>query len=221
MAVQPDQIIYSNRKTLAISIDSFGRLIVRAPKRCDKTRIFNFLKEKENWISRKKAERTGAGIDLPGENLDGYSLLLEGERYGVALAPIKKVRLDEREKRLYVPQDDARAALVKWLKAEAKRRLSLFTNTQAAEMQTSYRSVRITSAKGRWGSCSYNDAVHYSFRLIYAPTSVIQYVVTHELAHTKHKNHSAAFWQEVEKYCPDWREKRAWLKKHAILMEIF
>lgn len=219
--MQPDKIIYSNRKTLAIAVDSFGRLIVRAPKRCNEERIFTFLKAKENWILRKKAERTGAGIDLPSENLDGYGLFLEGKQYLLSLAPIKKVRLEEAEKRLYVPQNESRVALVKWLKAEAKRRLTAYTKEQALKMQAVYKSVGVTSAKGRWGSCSYDNAVHYSFRLLYAPTSVIFYVVTHELAHTKHKNHSADFWREVENYCQDWREKRAWLKRHALLMEIF
>ena len=70
--VKPDKIIRSDRKTLAITIDSANRLIVRAPKKCGEERIFAFLREKENWILRKKAERAGAGIDLPPENLNGY-----------------------------------------------------------------------------------------------------------------------------------------------------
>ena len=61
--VQPSEIIRSSRKTLAITIDSFGRLIVRAPLRCSEQRINAFLQEKEGWIVRKIAERKGAGIE--------------------------------------------------------------------------------------------------------------------------------------------------------------
>ena len=82
-------------------------------------------------------------------------------------------------------------------------------------------SLSVTSAKTRWGSCSYNDALHFSFRLLYAPVEVIDYVAVHELSHTFYKNHGKAFWAAVEKYVPDYKKKRAWLKENTLLMEIF
>jgi predicted metal-dependent hydrolase len=88
-------------------------------------------------------------------------------------------------------------------------------------MGVSYQSVSVTSARSRWGSCSGKNAIRYSFRLLYAPKEVIEYVTVHELAHTKHKNHSKAFWAEVATYVPDWKSKRNWLKTHGWLMEIF
>jgi predicted metal-dependent hydrolase len=88
-------------------------------------------------------------------------------------------------------------------------------------MGASYQSVGITSARGRWGSCSGKNAIHFSFRLIYAPKDVIEYVIVHELAHTKHHDHSKAFWAEVAKFVPDWKVKRAWLKEYGGLMEVF
>ena len=92
--VQPDTIIRSNRKTLAISIDSFGRLLVRAPKRCSKERIFAFIQAKESWIVRKQAERKGAGMALPPENLEGYTFLLLGNSTTICLYEDKKVGYD-------------------------------------------------------------------------------------------------------------------------------
>ena len=86
--IRPDEIIRSNRKTLAISVDPFGRLIVRAPKRCGEERIFAFIREKEGWILRQKAKMQGAGIYLPPENLNGYELLLLGKKYKIILNPI-------------------------------------------------------------------------------------------------------------------------------------
>lgn len=90
----PDEIIRSNRKTLSISVDAFGRLIVRAPKRCNDERIFAFIKEKEDWILRKKAEMEGAGIRLPSENLHGYKLPLLDEEYEICLVKQDRISLD-------------------------------------------------------------------------------------------------------------------------------
>ncbi len=69
--------------------------------------------------------------------------------------------------------------------------------------------VFISSANGRWGSCNSRREVRFSWRLIKARSALIDYVVCHELAHLRHMNHSAAFWQEVERMCPDYRALRA------------
>ncbi len=215
----PDEIIRSSRKTLSISIDGRGRLIVRAPKRCDDERIFAFLAEKEGWIRKKQAERRLTALPLPPENLEGYAFPLFGERTEIFLYGGKKV-LFERG-RLYLPEKNARAKLVQWLKGETKRVLERETEAFAATMGTSFASISISSARTRWGSCSKENALRYTFRLLYCPIEIIRYVVVHELAHTRHKNHSPRFWQEVERYMPDWKIRRKWLKAHGSLMELF
>lgn len=219
--VQPDEIIRSNRKTLAISIDCNNRLIVRAPYRCGEERIFAFIQEKETWILRKKAERVGTGIELPPENLDGYEFLLLGERHRISLTKDRKIGYDKNVRAVYLPAKNAEKRLIQWLKENAARILSSVTEQTAQKMGVKYKSVAISSARSKWGSCSFDNAIRYSFRLLYAPKEIIEYVAVHELAHTKHKNHSAAFWAEVAKYVPDWKEKRKWLKRHGALMYVF
>ena len=219
--IQPDKIVRSNRKTLAISVDTFGRLIVRAPKKCAEDRIFAFLQEKESWIFRKQAERKGAGTALPPENLDGYEFLLLGKTTKIFLYDEKRVGYDSENDRIFLPKEKARERLVKWLKENAKRILTTVTERKAKEMGTTYKSLAITSAKTRWGTCSGDNALRFTFRLLYCPKEIIEYVVVHELSHTRQKNHSKLFWQEVERYMPDWKTRRKWLKAHGILMEIF
>lgn len=219
--VEPDKIIRSRRKTLAITVDSFARVIVRAPLHCSEARIFAFLEEKKGWILKQKEKMKGAGICLPPENLDGYTFLLLGKNHIIRLTDEKLVRYDEEERVVYLPESNARETLVVWLKTNAKRILAELTAQTAALMGVQYRYARVNSAKSRWGSCSGENGIHYSFRLLYAPKEVIEYVVVHELAHTKHKNHSSAFWAEVEKGVPDWKEKRKWLSDHRFLTEIF
>ncbi len=218
---QPDEIIRSNRKTISVCITPLGKITVRAPLRCNEERIFAFLREKEGWIAKHLRKTIGAGTRIPTENLDGFSFLLLGKMHTVSLVDGNKVGYDSENLRVFVPRVKARECLVKWLKENAKRILSEVTAKTASEMQVSYRSVSVTSAKSRWGSCTADNAVRYSFRLIYAPKEVVRYVVVHELAHTRYKNHSALFWREVERYEPRYRERRKWLKENGILMEIF
>lgn len=218
--IQPDEIIRSKRKSLSIAVDAFGKLTVRAPLRCSEERIFAFLQEKEGWILKQKAQRQGADIHLPPENLHGYKLVLLGKRYEILLADVKEIRFDGENMRIVLPQENSRQRLIKWLKDNAKRILAEVTERTSKTMGVRYASVSVNSAKSHWGVCSGKNDIRYSFRLLYAPKEVIEYVVTHELAHTKYKNHSPAFWREVEKYQPDWKEKRRWLKLHGGLMEV-
>ena len=219
--VNPDEIIRSDRKTLSLVIDPFGRLIVRAPKRCGNERIFAFIKEKEDWILRKKSEMTGAGIELPRENLHGYKLPLLGETYEILFTEKDGISLDAIRKRLYLPSKNAKTRLVKWCKENAKRILTQTSEKYAEKMSVSYQKITITSARSRWGCCTNDNRLRYSYRLIFTPKAVLEYVVVHELAHILQKNHSPAFWREVEKLVPDWKQKRKWLRTHGALMELF
>ncbi len=219
--IQPDEIIRSSRKTLAISIDPFGRLIVRAPKTCSKERIFAFIAQKERWILQKKSQTAGAGMRLPPENLYGYTFLLLGKECRIILTDKRNILFDEENYILYLPAKNAENRLIKWLKENAKRIFTIVTERKAQEMGLKFQSVEISSAKGKWGSCSFDNKIRYAYRLIYAPKEMIEYVVVHELSHVRHKNHSSLFWVEVGKYVPDWKIKRKWLKTHGYLLELF
>ncbi|MBE7084469.1 MAG: M48 family metallopeptidase [Clostridiales bacterium] len=219
--IYPDKIIRSKRKTLAVCIDNLGAVIVRAPLRLSEDKIYAFLQEKEAWIRDKKAKKDAVGLALPPKCLDGYTFLLLGEPCKITLYEGKKIGFDKENGRLFLPQENAQARLLKWLKENAKRIFSTVAEQKAQEMGVHYQSVRISGAKTRWGTCSADNRLCFTFRLLYAPKRVIEYVIVHELSHVRHKNHSRRFWQEVEKYVPDWKERRKWLKERAILMEIF
>lgn len=75
--------------------------------------------------------------------------------------------------------------------------------------------LRINGAKGRWGSCSGRNSLNFSWRLMLAPEHCVNYVVVHELCHILHHDHSAAFWREVERFFPDWKECRRQLAEVA------
>lgn len=85
----------------------------------------------------------------------------------------------------------------------------------ASKMGVSYGRISIRAAKTRWGSCSCAGNLNFHWKLILMPPEVLDYVVVHELAHRKEMNHSQAFWTEVEKVLPDYRERRKWLKQYG------
>ena len=75
-----------------------------------------------------------------------------------------------------------------------------------------YTSITIRDQKTRWGSCSAKGNLNFNWKLVLMPPEILDYVVVHELAHRLQMNHSAAFWAEVGKILPDYRERRQWLK---------
>lgn len=170
---------------------------------------------------RKRAKMAGADMQLPPEDLHGYEFLLLGKTCKIYLDDGTNIRFDAQNGRLYLPKKNARVRLVKWLKENALRIFLQVTSEWAARMGVQAKSVAVSSAKSRWGSCSADNSIRYTFRLLYAPKEIIEYVAVHELAHIRHKNHSPRFWQEVASYIPDWKNRRDWLKYRGALLQIF
>ena len=92
------------------------------------------------------------------------------------------------------------------------QRLPEKLNRHAASMGVTFGRVTIRCQQTRWGSCSSRGNLNFNCLLMLAPEEVLDYVVVHELAHRKQMNHSALFWQEVARECPDYKKSLRWLK---------
>ena len=101
-------------------------------------------------------------------------------------------------------------------RAEGRKRAAEVLETRcryyAPVMGVSYGTVTIREQKTRWGSCSAKGNLNFNWKLVLMPPEILDYVVVHELAHRIHMDHSAAFWAEVGKILPDYKERRQWLK---------
>ena len=115
-------------------------------------------------------------------------------------------------KNAHIPEDFDKNE-VKILKEQAKNIIEPILEKYSILMGVSYKKVSINSAKTRFGSCSSKKTLNFSYRLALYPYEVIEYVCVHELAHLTEMNHSKKFWKIVEKYLPDYKERKKLLKR--------
>ncbi len=213
------KLIRSDRKTLSVEIDRDGGLIVRAPRRLDKATIERFLESRKRWIEenrRRMLERRAAVVQ---DSSGAQTVWYHGSQLQLLQHDASNVEI--RDGALIVPHNWTQAYLRAWLKEMCKQELQSRVPPAAALLGVQPTAIHVTEAKTRWGSCSSKNSLNFSWRLIFCPPEVMDYVVIHELCHIRHKNHSAAFWAMVAQYDPDYKTHRAWLREHAALMDLF
>ncbi len=103
----------------------------------------------------------------------------------------------------------------RYLKKAARSDLSDAVIRYCDRLGVEARRVTVKDTRSRWGSCTSDGRLAFSWRLVMAPPDVLQYVAAHECAHLLEMNHSPAFWAHVETCRPTWKQERAWLRKHG------
>ncbi|MDY0213859.1 MAG: SprT family zinc-dependent metalloprotease, partial [Desulfuromonadaceae bacterium] len=113
-----------------------------------------------------------------------------------------------------------RNALLRWYKRQAHELLEKKVKRLALKVGAQPASIEIKTFKARWGSCSINGKLQFNLLIVLAPERIVDYVVVHELCHLLQHNHSAAYWREVERVMPDYRECREWLKVNVATLKV-
>lgn len=212
----------SKRKTLSVCI-SQGRVVVRAPLDMTVEHIEGFLAKKSGWISKKLADQS-AKADLFSPLTDGRAALYHGVFVPISFTAHARAYLDKGV--VYIPQkysaadkrDRAVANLFKRLAGiELVDRLSEIS----VGLGLTYSSFALTNARTKWGSCDGNCNIRLNWRLVMLDGRIIDYVIVHELAHTVHHDHSAAFWATVQKYLPDYKTTKKRLKAFSALTTMY
>ena len=211
-----DQIIRSKRKTLALIVKPDGTLLVRAPLRASKAVIQEFVEKNKDWIEKHRAKVLTALPPSPRQYVPGETFLYLGTAYPLEIVRggEESLRLDGTFKLAASRQREAALLFERWYREQARQVLTERVESFAHQYGFRYKRIRITSARTRWGSCSATGALSFSWRLILAPPSVVDYVAIHELVHTVEHNHSKQFWERVRTLLPDYPEHRRWLREH-------
>ena len=217
MPIEASQIVRSKRKTIALIVKPDGSLIVRAPLRTPDGIIQEFIQRNTGWVTRKQAEALAALPPAPRQYVAGELFLYLGNPYPLFIAQGQQPPLlfDESFKLADAAQSKASLMFERWYRTQAKMIINERVDVYARQYNFQYKRIGITSARTRWGSCSANGSLNFSWRLMMAPIEAIDYVIIHELVHTVVHNHSRQFWDKVARIMPDYQERRKWLRTHA------
>lgn len=153
---------------------------------------------------------------LPKTFSEGDLYYFLGDQYSLTLVdrsrPPLKLEKNFQLSKKRLPQ--AKKVFTDWYKKQARvvleERVAHFSGLHNFQPK----SIKITSAQKRWGSCTSKGNLNFSWRLVLAPMEVVDYVVVHELAHLNQPNHSKKFWDLVLKILPDYKKQRKWLRDH-------
>lgn len=108
-----------------------------------------------------------------------------------------------------------------FLKKQAKADLEHHVSTFARQLGRTYKTISLRDTKSRWGSCSAEGKLSFSWRLILAPPDILEYVAAHEVAHLMHMDHSPEFWQVCKQLAPHTDRTQHWLKQHGSQLHIY
>lgn len=142
------------------------------------------------------------------EGTNDFSVSRHGQKITIK-TPSQKALLNKKHDR------QIRDAITEALRLEAKSYLPKRLKFLASKYGFSYNNVRFSHASGRWGSCSSNGTISLNIALMKLPFELIDYIIIHELAHTREMNHGPKFWQTVGNICPDYRKRRHALKEYS------
>ena len=189
-----------------------GKVTLSMPLRAREGEAMAFLRGHEGWLretleAMPESARRSVGL--------GTLIPVEGRELLLAPGTGRGIRPDG--DRLLIPGDPASAGprVAAWLKVLARDRLARASTHYAGLVGRTFSTLALRDTRSRWGSCSPDGRLMYSWRLIMAPSTVLDYVAAHEVAHLLEMNHGPRFWRLVLRHCPQTRSAQNWLKANS------
>lgn len=208
----------ARRMTLRVN-RARGAVVVTLPPRCDLSQADRFISRHLDWLKERLESLPG---HIPFS--EGAVVPLRGELHVLVFSNTAEsglVRLEaagETLPRIVVSNVRGLAPrrLERWLMAEARNDIAARVDFHARRLGVKPASLVIRDPISRWGSCSSNGALSFSWRLILAPAEVLDYVAAHEVGHMREMNHGPRFWSIVEDLVPDYRSSKGWLSERGL-----
>lgn len=221
-------IIRTRRKTADIVLEPDGRLLVRAPQHFTDGRVADIVDTKRYWIYKNLAEwRDLNATRVIREYRNGEGFLYLGRSYRLLLVSDQAEPLALKGGRFCLQRSlaeqgtaAAQAAFRQFYIARGLERITSRVDYFAPKVGVMPGPVKIRELGRRWASCSPTGNLAFHWKCMMAPPTIIDYIVVHELCHFHHRDHTPAFWNEVDKILPAYRDRKQWLAKHGAAMEL-
>ncbi len=201
-------------KHFRLKVSEQGAVRLVAPLDASDAEVEHIFKVKQDWINLQ-LRRFGNQQTIA---LHQNHLLLFGERYQYFYCDDykQKVIVNHQHKTIRAYRDLTNTKIQEqWLKQQAGDYIRERTQELSQQHQLSYNKIYIRGQRTKWGCCSSMGNLSFNWRLIKTPQTVIDYVILHELTHTKIMSHSNHFWRTLKSICPSYRESVAWLEKYG------
>lgn len=212
------KITRKRMKNITIRINDNGEVLISAPQRVPNSYIENLIKEKESWIKEK--------IALVEERKKNQTTFNNGEKfyylgvpYTIEIKNSTQERCEIKEKSFIVflqenSFEKRKKLITQWLYNNFYPYLINRTMEIGEKIGYTPKVIKFRDMKTRWGSCNtLTRSITYNHQLYKKSVEVIDYVILHELAHIPFPHHQREFWDFVERYMPDWKERRKKLKE--------
>lgn len=189
-----------------------GEAVVTLPPGADREAAMAFVAERSFWIAERLIKSPAA---MPFE--DGVTIPVLGVDHVIRHQPTQRTPvLCENGVMLVGGKPEHLPRRVKdWLKKKARQEIEACVIELTPRIHKKHGRITIRDTRSRWGSCSSTGALNFSWRLVLAPSWVLEYVVAHEVAHLAEHNHSPAFWAIVDELNGNAKAGRDWLSRHG------
>ena len=217
-------VVYSDRKTVQITVERDRSVVVRAPRSATAEQIDGVVQRRRLWIYQKLRHPQKYQPAQPArkEFVSGEALLYLGRHYRLEVVreAATGVRFDGRFYLAKGAQPEAARLFEAWFKERARKKITPMAQEIAGRLGVRYNRILISDLRYRWGSCTPKGTLNFNWRLVKAPMSVVRYVVAHELAHLIETNHTERFWNVVSVQAPRYEKAKAWLRANGHELEV-
>ena len=222
----------SNRKSMGISIERDGAVMVKVPHQAELNNVEKFISEKKIWIYQKLAQKKALNRERPKrEFVNGQGFLYLGRSYRLkfiddALRSQKSPKVESL--RLWhgyfelaeSEKTGARNHFVSWYRKQIKRQLKERVPRYDKRIGVTVKDIRILHLGHRWASCGRNGVINFNWRSVMAPIWVFDYILVHEMIHLIERSHTDRFWRLVTRVMPDYEEHAHWLNENGADLDL-
>ena len=223
----------SNRKSVGISVERDGTIMVTVPHKAELIDIEKFVSEKRIWIYQKLAQKKTLNREGPKrEFVNGQGFLYLGKSYRLKLNNDAGIRSGRSSRmaplRLWhgyfelveTEKANARNHFISWYRKQIKKQLKERIPRYDKRIGVKVKDVRILDLGHRWASCGKNGSINFNWRSVMAPVWVFDYILVHELVHMIERGHSDRFWSMVSRVIPDYEEYVRWLNENGADLDL-